>query len=301
MKIIYFFAAFLLPLATQAENITIDYPPFTQAATPVDFINQLYVYALGISGTLAVIMIVYGGVKYIVSVGSAAAQSEAKDILKSSVWGIVLLMGAYLVLRTINPSLVELKDLDLKTPPLSRTVVGEANQQYYDENAVIARQLLSMPGMAISGIASCQPGSDPRSILGDVANKKFPLVCSSGCDISKGCQIGGSTGNYTLKKKMLEALVSLQSYFNQTNPPLTLTITSFTGGNHSRYSVHYRGRAVDLVPASNNPQDWTAVIEELKKMGASEAQCDLGGRYLNCSQMFEGGQRKSGAHIHAEF
>jgi len=45
-----------------AATTTVTLDEVTSAASPADFVAKLYQYALGIAGTLAVIMIVYGGI-----------------------------------------------------------------------------------------------------------------------------------------------------------------------------------------------------------------------------------------------
>ncbi len=102
-----------------AATTTVTLDEVTSAASPADFVAKLYQYALGIAGTLAVIMIVYGEILYIISAGNTSKQSEARDIITSSIWGIVLLAGAYLILSTINPEIVNLKNPVVSSPPTS--------------------------------------------------------------------------------------------------------------------------------------------------------------------------------------
>ena len=78
------------------------------------FINNLYVFALGISGVIAVGMIVVGSIYYSVSGGSPDKQNEGKNMISSALWGLLLLFGSYLILNTVNPELVKLKSPSLK-------------------------------------------------------------------------------------------------------------------------------------------------------------------------------------------
>ncbi len=108
----------IAPFFSSAQTTsTLEYPEFMEEGNPASFIENFYAYALGISGTLAVIMIVYGGVKYIASAGNTSVQAEAKDIIKSSVYGILLLGGAVLILNTINPQITSLEVPNLKEMP----------------------------------------------------------------------------------------------------------------------------------------------------------------------------------------
>ncbi len=104
--------------AAWAEVISAGLPPFTQAGQdPATFVESLYKYALTIVGAAAVVMIVYGGVKYVASGGNASAKSDALDIIKNAIFGVVLLFGGYIILYTINPNLVNLKNPEVPTAP----------------------------------------------------------------------------------------------------------------------------------------------------------------------------------------
>ncbi len=72
------------------------------------FLNSFYQIALGLSGILALLMIVYGGVKYTISAGNAGGQEDARDIILSAIYGVALLLASYLILNTINPQITTL-------------------------------------------------------------------------------------------------------------------------------------------------------------------------------------------------
>ena len=75
---------------------------------PGALIGNFYQYALSIAGILALGVVVFGGIKYMISVGNPSNQTDAKEWIEAALLGIVLLAGAYLILRVINPSLVNL-------------------------------------------------------------------------------------------------------------------------------------------------------------------------------------------------
>lgn len=63
-------------------------------------------WAIGIGGLLALGVIIYGGVLYIVSAGFPSRQGDAKEWIKAAIYGLALLLGAYLILNTINPAIL---------------------------------------------------------------------------------------------------------------------------------------------------------------------------------------------------
>jgi len=78
------------------------------------FVIGIYVYFASVVGILATVMIMYGGVKYLISMGSPQRMADAKDTIFSAVVGLVLVLGAYMLLNLINPNLVELKEINPK-------------------------------------------------------------------------------------------------------------------------------------------------------------------------------------------
>ena len=80
-------------------------PPSTNIPS---YLNNLYKFAVGIAGLLALGMIVAGGVYYTVSAGSSDKQREARDMITSAIWGVVLLFASYMILNTINPQITSL-------------------------------------------------------------------------------------------------------------------------------------------------------------------------------------------------
>jgi hypothetical protein len=98
----------------------------TSSTPPGAYISGFYNFALMIGGVLAFGAIVYGGVLYAASMGNPSRQSEGKEWIKSALLGLLLLAGAYLVLYTINPELV---DLSLPTlAPINIQTPSEGNQ-----------------------------------------------------------------------------------------------------------------------------------------------------------------------------
>lgn len=72
------------------------------------FISNLYLFGFGIGGVLAVGMIVAGGI-LIATSSVVNQQAKGREMITGAVLGLVLLFGSYLLLRTINPRLVELQ------------------------------------------------------------------------------------------------------------------------------------------------------------------------------------------------
>lgn len=106
-------AALFAPAVFAQTPITIDttfLTPDTNASSVPQFISKFYELGLGIAGIIAVGMIVVGAIFYTISGASPQKKGEAKDIIFSAIWGVVLLFGSYVILKSINPQLIELRD-----------------------------------------------------------------------------------------------------------------------------------------------------------------------------------------------
>lgn len=87
-----------------------------------EYISGLYKYLLAIAAIFAVIMIMIGGIQYILSPGG-----KGKDRIIGAVTGLILLFSVYLILYTVNPSTTLFEALKLKTVDPLSLVIGHDN------------------------------------------------------------------------------------------------------------------------------------------------------------------------------
>lgn len=72
-------------------------------------VNQIYKWSLGVGALLALLMTIAGGYYKMTASGNAEQSAKGTEMIWSSVIGLALLFGAFLLLRTINPDLVQFK------------------------------------------------------------------------------------------------------------------------------------------------------------------------------------------------
>ena len=105
-------AVIATPFIAFAITIDTSVPGSNTSADPTQKIGAIianfYQFALLIGGILALGAIVWGGVKYTWAQGNPSAQSEGKEWIKAAIYGLMLLAGAYIILNTINPNLLNL-------------------------------------------------------------------------------------------------------------------------------------------------------------------------------------------------
>lgn len=99
------------------------------------YLQTLFKILLGIIGVLAVVMIIVGGVQYMTT-DAIGGKENGKETVTNAIGGLVLALGSWLILHTINPDLVSFK-LNVKevavegvtydTPPTPTSVTVQTN------------------------------------------------------------------------------------------------------------------------------------------------------------------------------
>lgn len=83
------------------------------------YIIAIYNYGVGLVSVLAVVMIMFGGYKWIFAAGNSTSINDAKSTIISALVGLILALGSYLLLSAINPELVKFKPLYTPTPKIA--------------------------------------------------------------------------------------------------------------------------------------------------------------------------------------
>lgn len=102
--------------------------------TTIDFRNYMqYAFNLliGLAAAAAVFMMVWGGFKYM-STDSWSDKSEGLDIFKHAIYGLLLVLSSYLILKTIDPRLVEIPSNIVPTITLKKST-DFSGGKFYDQ------------------------------------------------------------------------------------------------------------------------------------------------------------------------
>ncbi|MFH1656271.1 MAG: pilin [Candidatus Nealsonbacteria bacterium] len=111
--LILFFPLIVNGQGTEPRALELEYPSFPpEASAPTsttslpDFVKYIFVFAIIISGFIALLVIVYAGFEYTASIGSPNKIQSAKDKINGAIIGLLILAVSWLILDTINPQLV---------------------------------------------------------------------------------------------------------------------------------------------------------------------------------------------------
>ena len=80
------------------------------------YIKYIFNLAVGIAGLVAFLSLIYGGIRHITSGGNPASMQDANDQIFSAIIGLVVILGSWILLTTINPQLVNLSISREATP-----------------------------------------------------------------------------------------------------------------------------------------------------------------------------------------
>ena len=83
-----------------------------QSTLFASYVAGLYRYALSIAALAATVMFVFGAFRYLIGAGMENVR-RGKEIMLDAVVGMLLVIGAHLILRTINPATLNLTTLNL--------------------------------------------------------------------------------------------------------------------------------------------------------------------------------------------
>ncbi len=112
----------ILPVTTLA--LEVDFPGFTDPVTkevikpadtfgPAQWINYIFVFALGLVGLALIYAFTRAGIEWMLAGENSSKVSAARERIKKAIIGLLILLGSYIILNTINPDLVNFRNPDV--------------------------------------------------------------------------------------------------------------------------------------------------------------------------------------------
>lgn len=159
------------------------------------YIVAIYNYGLAIAGILAAIILIFGGLLWLISAGDNSRISQAKELITGSIVGLAILFSSYIILLKINPALVKFNPLEINTVKKIELKIAEA------KNNGTAKQYKNMPCASdaelATGVEFYATGYyKPAWENSDTFRCVIAMQCScpNGQDKSKNCdQLYGNT------------------------------------------------------------------------------------------------------------
>jgi hypothetical protein len=182
------FTALATPVFAQTSYVTsINYAleqPFgglSKVQSWAQYIQAVYQFAIGLASIIAVVLIMLGGVRWIVAAGNESAITQAKEMIGSAVLGLVIALLSYSLLLFINPALVE-QDFAIAEVP-----IPNADDEFWKRkwcNVTSPAFASQQCNSASSGNLQCS-----EVLCGDLAtlelNNKTEVCRGSKCDATQ--------------------------------------------------------------------------------------------------------------------
>lgn len=132
-----------------------------------EYVNAVYTWLISAVALVAVVMIMIGGLQYVLARGDSGKIGDATKRIQNSLIGIVLLLGAYTIARTIDPNqtvfdplsinYVDFSSYDLPQPDLPGDVSLTDSTVYAAAQGIVPGDILC-EGASVADIAQSAVG-----------------------------------------------------------------------------------------------------------------------------------------------
>jgi hypothetical protein len=230
-------------------------------------INRLYRFGITIGAIALVLIIVFAGYMYIT--GGETGKGKAKGMIMNALVGMAILLGSFVLLYFINPSLVAFRPI--QPPIFDAADLPSCEEIGFEDDCLATDEDAAADAVAPGTKIACPDG---------VINFEKSVVPSSGSNTTKIC------------KSLMEKLKQLHAKHK-------ITVTSTIRDANAESLCHRSGNQMsgtcaDLV---TNSGDWAGLCKAVKEVGGllfinesatSGSEC---GRFVKTKYW-------SGAHLH---
>ena len=184
------------------------------------YLPGLFKWAISIAAVMAFIMITAGGITYMTS-DSVFKTEKGRGMIENAIWGLVLVIGAYVILYTINPAILSFTlDITAVNPKENKSgIVGGTGT--VTNGTPMTQDQITAHNAVLAELDPIKPYA-PACLQGQ----------TRGCVNLNGLKPATIVGLKNLRKECL----------------CGITITGGTEGGHTAGSSHNDGTAVDIRP-----------------------------------------------------
>jgi Type IV secretion system pilin/Transglycosylase SLT domain len=154
-------------------------PPINANFKLGTYVATIFKIGIGLAGLLAVIMIIIGGITYMMS-DVIGEKEGGKDMITNAIFGLLLAVGSYAILNTINPNIVQmsfLTDSGTTSGGGSTNTPGQLNESCQNQSIACTSSNCPLYASMIDTVAGSD--ADMKKVL------KALMVEESACDITQ--------------------------------------------------------------------------------------------------------------------
>ena len=236
--------------------------------TPSEYLYGIFWFMIGAAGVLAVLVFAIGGIQFMTS-GVISQKKDAQEKMTAAIFGLLLALGAWLILNTINPDFVNF-DLTLDTVTVTGSGGGTQGVKQTESDGYS-----SMPIDTVdeNGYYAAGKISQERAIREGLAARGIDVVGSQTNEPCEQYRQQGCTDVVGLRKSVFDELDYVVA-----NTDGRITVTGGTEWGHASgtYS-HGNGYKVDLRKSANV----NAMVADTTLFTRSGTRGDGAPRYIN--------------------
>ncbi|MFZ2621221.1 MAG: hypothetical protein WAX85_01855 [Minisyncoccia bacterium] len=232
--------------------VLVNLPGVGATTNLTSYVPAIFKLSMGIAAAMAFAVLTFGGIVYATS-DAISGKDDGKRYMENAIWGLLLVIGAYAILWTINPQILSF-ELTLKAPEIKAGASNVSDQgtpldadQLGDDARI--RSYLSTNGVSVNSPA-CTAGNTIgcTNVNALPPNAQAALIyikanCSCSVVITGGTEGGHKSHGPNLAVVDLRADVNLNKYINgdANTPPNNTTIQKNVNGANVQFTFETTG------------------------------------------------------------
>ena len=269
--------------ATTTYQWDVPLPPAPSGYLPTNLnfaslVTYLYYWGLGIGGLLAFIRLIISGIQWGTSAGNVKSLKDAQDAMTSTIFGLILLLGAWLLLNTINPQIVNPGEKITEALQEPKYEAENIETELVDLNTyevkIPPRQNVSWNYFTgIGGIGGGGLTNLPANFTCKNGGLIPSLPTSSGCNLKSGA-LNGAVGNE------LRKILSSAAHTFKVPPSLILAVMYGEGAFNGQFEwendsvVRQASGANGCMPGCNPADPLSWILKGIEPMEEAVKKID---------------------------
>jgi hypothetical protein len=184
------------------------------------YVAAIYKWMIGAAGLFAIVMMIIGGLQWVLSAGGAGSIESAKSRMRNGIIGLILLFAVVLIMQNVNPQLLKMEVPRLSKIRPSDLLSGKSCEDFEATNEITDQDgglvpddekrcgtqgivgKSKDPQHATAGTASCQYTTCTKGLC--VKNAKSSWTCAECRYVSRGNPLSSVKPNNELCQSMTQ-------------------------------------------------------------------------------------------------
>lgn len=227
-----------------------------------EYISGVYKYAVGIVSIIAIVIIMVGGLRWMTAGGNASAITQAKGLISGAAIGLILLLGSYVVLYTINPNLVSFKALQLQLVSRQLIEFTDTSEESYQTSGGAESGDISGTGLINIKGENMMPrvSGQAKANIASIFQKAAKNLENKGCTIASASGARPATTQLRLTKNYCKWSEQYKTYVN-CKPAVGIWGSSNTDGTPKSTTCKYQDSNTPIKPCDINGYEHQNAID----------------------------------------